>query len=94
MKQMEPFTSIDIGILVHALRASDVQMGGLGAGPFVRIVSDDVSIRSVFQIIDSPFRTFATEEEALASFQVEGPTFDPVPLILLVVAPAIVVLRC
>ena len=58
--------STDLGVLIRWIRAAGVRVGGLGSGPFVRIVSDKDGVRRVLGITDSPFRAYATEEQALA----------------------------
>jgi hypothetical protein len=66
-REIEFLSSRDVGALASMLHRAEVKMGGLGSGPFVRIVTDDDRVRSVFTVTDAPFRVFATEEEALAS---------------------------
>jgi hypothetical protein len=45
-----------------------VKIGAMGVG-HVRIVSESEGIRSLSKVMDSPFRAFETEEEALSSLQ-------------------------
>lgn len=60
-------TSRDLGTLLVWLRHAQVEMGALGSGPIVRVVSDDERIRNIFNIVDSPFIAYASEKEALLS---------------------------
>lgn len=65
-QDVELRSSIDLGILIRWLKDAGVKMGALGAGPFVRVVSDDQRIQQVLSVADMPFSVYATEEEALS----------------------------
>ena len=66
-REIEFLSSTDVGVFLSLLVRADVKTGGMGSGPFVRIVTDNDRVRSVFSAVDIPFLVFATEEEALAS---------------------------
>jgi hypothetical protein len=68
-QEIDYLNSHDLGFFVALLTNAGVKMGGLGSGPFVRIVSDKNRIRSVFSVVDSPILAFATEGEALSSLR-------------------------
>jgi len=58
-------TSADLRFIVALIRGTGVRIGGLGAGPYVRIVTESNRVRSTFLTVDAPFWTFETEDEAL-----------------------------
>ncbi len=61
--------SVHLGLLLKWLTTAGVKVGGLGTAPFVRIVAETERVRSAFSVVDSPFKAFATEEEALSSLR-------------------------
>jgi len=67
--EIDAIRATEIGLLLMWLRNAGAEMGALGAGRHVRIVSRSERIRSIMNAMDSPFSAFETEEEALSSLR-------------------------
>ena len=53
--------------LLKWLHEAGCSIGGLGLGPYIRIVTDNDLVHEMFKVVDSSVRVYATEEEALAA---------------------------
>ena len=58
--------------LASSVIIAGVRLAALGVGPIVRIVTPDRLNREIFNIVDSSFAAYATEEEALSSGRSSG----------------------
>lgn len=66
---MESLTSEDIGVLISLLHHAEMDTGGSGGVPFVRVVATNDRVAAALRTMDGPIWVFETEEEALASLQ-------------------------
>ncbi len=51
--------------LLKWLHAAGRPIGALGLGPYVKIVTDSDRVFQILNVVDSSFRIYSTEEEAL-----------------------------
>ena len=68
---VETVRALDVGLLRASLREAGVAVGALGAGPRVAVVAASQDVRRALAVVDSPFVTFSTVEDALSHARAE-----------------------